>query len=102
MHVHRHSVELLERGHSLEEEHNQPTALHRLDNPAQKVRRQRGEVLQHDHPVRRTQDLVRVLVVAVANVGRRDEEIERILLVWIVETTRDQLLHLPHPLLPMR
>lgn len=78
MNVHAHVVELPERRHGLEQEDHQAAALHRLDRARQDVRRDRLKVLQHEHAVGRAEDLVRLLVVAPADLRGRQEQLKRV------------------------
>jgi hypothetical protein len=79
VHVHGERVELLERRHRLEQQHDDAAALDRLDGAREQVGRQRLKVLQHAHAVGLAHDGVRLFVVAVANVGGRDEQFKRII-----------------------
>ena len=68
VHVHRDRVELLEGSQRVKEHDDNSTTLNCLQGPAEHVGRDRLEVLQDAHAEGLTQDLVRVLVVAITNV----------------------------------
>lgn len=57
--------------------------------------------LQDTHAERVSQDLVRLVVVAVADVGGGDEELERVVLVQVQRARFDFLLQLLHAFLPI-
>lgn len=57
--------------------------------------------LQDTHAERVSQDLVRLVVVAVADVGGGDEELERVVLVQVQRACFDFLLQLLHAFLPI-
>lgn len=67
--VHGEGVQLAQRRHRMEQQDDDPAALDRFDRSAQKIRRQCLEILEHAHPIRVTKHLVRLLVVAPADVG---------------------------------
>ena len=96
---HHHRVELLQTRHVLQENRDDAAALHRLDRAAQQVRRDRFEVLEHQHSVGLTENVLGVLVVAPADLRARHEQVERVLAVLIVQAATDQLLDLSHTLL---
>lgn len=128
---HGHGVELLEGVHGPQQDHHHAAALHRLDGSGQQVgsdclevlsqverrettecqtlRRRFAELnvrsgrayLQDAHAKRVSQDLVRLIVVAVADVGGGDEELKRVVLVEVQRARFDLLLQLLHALLPI-
>lgn len=57
--------------------------------------------LQDAHAVGVSQDLVCLVVVTIADVGRSDEEFKRVVLIQIQRASLDLLLQLPHALLPI-
>ena len=95
---HSHGIQLPKRTHRLQQDHDQTSSLNRLDRPCKQVWRDRLEVLQHAHSVRLTQDLVRLLVICVADVRDRDEYLERVLLVRLPDAALDVSLDLGLPL----
>ena len=58
-----------------------------------------GLYLENTHAVCVAEDLVRVRIVAVPNVGRCDEQGERIVILWVQQAPLCHLFNLPHPLL---
>lgn len=96
---HHHRVELLQARHRLEQNGDDPAALHRFDRSAQQIRRERFEVLQNQHSVGLAQDVLRLLVVAPADLGARHEQVERVFAVLVVHAATDQLLDFSHALL---
>lgn len=57
--------------------------------------------MQDAHAEGVSQDLVRLVVVAVADVGRSNEELKRVILIQVECASFDLLLQLPHALLPI-
>ena len=102
MHVHRQRVQLRQRVHVGEQKDDDAPALHGLHRPRQQVGRQRLKVLQHEHTVRIPENLMRVVVIAVADVRRRHKQRERVLLLRVQQSSLAHLLDLLHTLLPVR
>lgn len=102
VHVHGHSIELLERLHGLEQDAHETATFDSLDSTCQQVGRERLEVLQHEHAERVAEYLVRFVVVTVAYVSRGHEQFERIIVVDVEFAALDLLLDLLHALLAMR
>ncbi len=96
---HDHRVELSQGRHVLEEDGDDAASLHRFDGSAKKVGGDRLEILQNQHAVGLTQNVLRVLVVAPADLGAGDEQVERVLSILIVDSAADKLLDLSHSLL---
>lgn len=57
--------------------------------------------MQDAHAEGVSQDLVRLVVVTVADVGRGNEELKRVILVQVQRASFYLLLQLPHALLPI-
>lgn len=75
---HGDRVKLTQACHRLEQEHDDTASLHSLDGSCQEVGSDSLKVLKNEHAECPSQNLGRVLVVAVANVGDADKELERI------------------------
>ena len=101
VHVHRQGVQLLQGRHAVDEQDDGTAALHRLHRPGEQVGGEGLEVLQRAHAVGFAEDLVGLVVVAVADVGRGDEQLERVVFVDIQVASFDFLLELLHFLLPV-
>ena len=101
VHIHGHGIKLLQRRHRSQQENHETTSLHRFDRTTQKIRCKCLKILKHTHTIRGTQDLVCILVVRVSYVRRRDEKIERIFLIGIVQSSFDELFDLSHSLFSM-
>ena len=99
VHVHRYRMQLLQTRHGLEQEDDQPSALHRLDGPAEQVGRECLEVLEDEHLEGVSEYLVRFLVVGVPDFVGADEELEGVVDVLIVEPLHLHVLDLLHALL---
>lgn len=76
---HGHGVELLERRHGLEQQHDDAATLNGFDGSSQQVGRQGFKILQNAHAKGVTQHGMRLFVVAITDVGRRDEQLK-----WII------------------
>jgi len=99
MYIHGHGVQLLQTGHGLQQQHDQPATLDRLNRPRQQIRRERLKVLKDTHSVSVSEDLLRLLVVNIADVRERDEEFEGVLGVGLSDAALDLLLDLGFALL---
>ncbi|EEQ41504.1 hypothetical protein CLUG_05633 [Clavispora lusitaniae ATCC 42720] len=102
VHVHGHGVESFQGRHGLQENHHKTAAFNGLDRPRQQVGRERLEVSQNAHAVRVTQDLLRFLVVDIADVSVGDKGLERVSVVGVACAPLDLLLDLVLALLAVR
>ncbi|RNA28999.1 hypothetical protein BpHYR1_052339 [Brachionus plicatilis] len=102
VHVHAHGVELFERGERAEQDEDEAAALNCFDGARQQVGGERLEVLQHQHAVCVAEDFVRLVVVAVSDVGGGDEELERVVVVHVQFAAFDFFLDLFHALFAVR
>lgn len=98
---HSHGVQLLERGHALQQQDNDSTTLNGLNSPGEQVGRQGLEILKDTHAVGVSENLLCLLVVGVPNVGDGNKELEGILLVDLTDATFDIPLDLGFALLAM-
>ena len=101
MYIHAHGVELLEAVHTVHQEHNSAATLHCLYRPRQEVGGHGLKVLEDTHPVSVAEDLVGLVVITVADVGRRHKHLEGVLLVNLHLTILDLLVQLLHLFLPV-
>mmetsp|Transcript_8347 Transcript_8347/g.23505 ORF Transcript_8347/g.23505 Transcript_8347/m.23505 type:complete len:243 (-) Transcript_8347:8-736(-) len=99
--IHGEVVELLQRRHALQEQNYDAAPLDRLHGAAEQVRRERLEVREDAHAEGFTEHLLRVFVVAVPDVGGRDEEVEGVVDVRVVQAPLDLLLDVLRALLPV-
>eukprot|EP00955_Chlamydomonas_euryale_P067534 359867-Chlamydomonas_euryale.AAC.5 len=77
VHVHGDGEELRERAEAGKQHDDEAAALDRLDRASQQVGRERLKVLQYAHPKGVAKDVLRLVVVRVADARRRDKEAER-------------------------
>ena len=101
MDVHGHGVELLEAVHAVHQEHYSAAPLHRLYRPRQEVGGHGLEVLEDAHPVSVAENLVGLVIITVADVGRRHKHLEGVLLVNLHLAVLDLLVQLLHLFLPV-
>ena len=101
MNIHSHGIQLLQTSHGLEQQHNQSTTFNRFNCSCQQIRRECLKVLKDTHAVCISQNLVGLLVVDVANVGERDEQLKRVLGVGFPNSALDLLFDLCLALLPV-
>jgi hypothetical protein len=87
VHIHGHGVELFERRHGLEQQHHDTATLDGLHSASQQVGCQRLKVLKDAHAERITQDSVCFFVVAIADICRRNKQLERVLLIGLANAT---------------
>ena len=80
---------MLQARHCFEQDGDDAATFHGFDRSAEEIRCKRFEVLQNQHAIGLTQDVLRLLVVAPADFSARYEEIERVLAVLVVHTTTD-------------
>lgn len=92
MDVHRQGVELLQTAHTLEQHDDKTSSFDGFDGTGEKVGSDGFEVLQNAHAVGVSENLLRLLVVNIADVLGRDEELEGVLVVDITDSTLDLLL----------
>ncbi len=102
MYIHRKPVQLAQRIHGTKQNNYDATPFDGFDGPREKVGGQGFKILQHAHAVRLAQNLMRLAVVAPTNVGTRNEKVEGVVLVRIVQPALNLLLDLLHALLAMR
>lgn len=98
---HRHAIKLLQAGHCLEQKNDDTTTLDRLNRSRQQVWSDGLIVLENKHAERLAENLGRVLVVRISNVGDGDEELERILVVGLTDTSLHIAFNLGFALLAM-
>lgn len=91
---HAECVQLLQGLHSLEQQNHNASTLDRLNRAREKVWCQSLKILQNAHAKRVSEDLVRLFVVAVADLRRGDEKLERILLIYSANALLDLAFHL--------
>lgn len=84
VHVHGNGMQLLEAGHGPHQEDDQPSSFYGFDSPAEQVRRERLKILQDEHLVGITQNLVRLLVVGIPDFIRADEQLKGIIDILVI------------------
>lgn len=99
VHVHGNGMQLFEAGHGPHQEDNQPSSFYGFNSPAEQVRRQRLKILQDEHLVGITQNLVRLLVVGIPDFIRADEQLKGIIDILVIKPLHLHILDLLHPLL---
>lgn len=98
---HSHGVQLLKRAHTLEKKNHHTTTFDCFNGTCQCVGGDGFKILQDTHAISVTKDLVCLLVVGVANISDRNEQLERILSVGLANTLLDLSLDLGFTLLAM-
>lgn len=101
MYVHRHRVQLLQRVYRSQQNYDNSTSLNRFNRPCQQIWGECFKILENAHSIRVSQNFMRLCIIAVANICRSNEELERIVLVYIYFARLDLLLQVTHPLFPM-
>lgn len=98
---HSHGVQLLKRAHTLEKKNHHTTTFDCFNGTCQCVGSDGFKILQDTHAISVTKDLVCLLVVGVADISDRNEQLERILSVGLANTLLDLSLDLGFTLLAM-
>lgn len=96
---HNHGVELLQTRHRFEKNGDDAATFHCFDRSTEKIRCERFEVLQNQHAVGLTQDVLGLFVVAPTNLSAGYKEIERVFTVLVVHTSTDELFDFSHSFL---
>ena len=78
MDVHPQSIQRLERPHGRQQQDDRTASFDGLDCPGEQIGGDCLEVLQNAHPVRVSEDLVRLVVVAKPDLRRGEKELERV------------------------
>jgi hypothetical protein len=92
--VHGHCVQLLQAAHALQQQNHQSSSLDCLNRAREQVRCQGLEVLEDAYAVCVTENLLRLLIVNISNVLRRDEKFERIFGIDVANAALDLALDL--------
>ncbi len=80
MHIHCHTVQLLQRSHCFEKKNHATAAFDCLDGAREQVWSHGLKVLKHKHSVCVPQDGVRFIVVTIPYLGGSDEHLKRVIL----------------------
>lgn len=91
---HSHSVQLLKRTHGLEQQNNHTTSFDGLNGSCKGVGRNSFKVLEHTHAIRVTENLLRLLIVGVSDVGDGHKQFKWVLGVGFSDTSFNILLDL--------
>lgn len=71
---HGHAIQLLERSHRFQKKYDEATALDSLNRTGEEIGSERLEVLEHEHSIGVTEDLLRFLVVPEGCASAQSEE----------------------------
>lgn len=94
VHVHRYRIKLFQTCQSVEKHDNHATTFDSFHGSAQHVGRDGFEVLQDAHAERLSENLVRVLIIAIPNVFTRHEQLDCVDFIFVQISFRFELFDL--------